>query len=372
METRMPSLKTCGSIIGATTLIVLLILVACTSDAQRVRETNEAARVSQTLAPFDTPSTSLPGPTLISAEIEAVDVQEGDCIDSSIPSGIDIENVVIVLCSGEWQYRVLGAFDVTGANFGADSLPGDDLFLQLAQEKCDRRFTNILIPTQQGWQEDDKKVTCLQSSFGLSATEPEKLDRLVGTDRVHIGECLNDAPETNFLSVEVVSCGGEWEFRVLNIFVLEGFSSFPGDAEVTRKSQAACDRRHSYTFAPSGESWLFGDRSVFCLQQSYGLDTTNMELIERMVNQNSLTEGECFNEVPEANFEMVELVGCLGEWEFRVFSSFQVATDGPFPGEIYFEQQADANCDPLAEFNFTPTAESWLLGDRIVICLSTR
>ena len=88
------------------TLMLVFLLVGCESDTDLIRQTNEAERV-RTSTPISTP-------TVLSAEITTVEIQDGDCINSTIEEGITIETVVIVPCSGSWQYRVLSSFTVTG------------------------------------------------------------------------------------------------------------------------------------------------------------------------------------------------------------------------------------------------------------------
>ena len=68
---------------------LLALMAACNSDAQRIRDINQV---------IATPSATA---TAISAEIDSLEIQEGDCINSTLPEGIDIESVVIVPCLGD-------------------------------------------------------------------------------------------------------------------------------------------------------------------------------------------------------------------------------------------------------------------------------
>ena len=86
-----PKLGIAWSGIGFVTLMVFLTIIGCTSDAQNIRATNEAAATP--------PATSTP----LSAEIGWTEIRDGDCINSRIPEGIDIESVVIVPCSADWN-----------------------------------------------------------------------------------------------------------------------------------------------------------------------------------------------------------------------------------------------------------------------------
>ena len=77
-----------------TVMASVIVLTACESDADRIRSTSGA---DPTEAASSAPS---PTATPLSAEIEAADIQDGDCIDSSIQQVVTIESVVIVPCSG--------------------------------------------------------------------------------------------------------------------------------------------------------------------------------------------------------------------------------------------------------------------------------
>ena len=361
--------------------ILIVLFIGCTSDTQRIREANEAARVSQTKAAAGitptiilTPTsigspavgsglpTAEASPTPLVTDINVLDVREGDCINSRLTEGYEVETVEIVTCSADWNFRVLNLFTVeAGSRF-----PGDEYFSQQAFVYCDARYTFMIIPTRESWGLGDRTISCLQDNFGL---EIEQLDRLVGTQSLNIGQCLNQAPETNFELVELVSCESHWGFRLLDSFVLQD-GPFPGDDYIMAQSNENCDRKHGLTYGPSAETWRHGDRTVLCMQASYGLAPTNTELLERLVNLYSLTHGECFNDAPEANLEMVELVDCLGAWEYRTLNIFEVSADGTYPGEAYFDRQAAQQCDRNYDWTFSPTTESWQQGDRAVICLT--
>ena len=166
-------------------LALLLMFMGCAADAQRAREAGGAARVSQTKAAAATPPLVLsPTSTPLSASIEAVDIQKGDCVNSRLPEGIDIESVEIVECSGSWQYRALSSFRVEASG----PYPGADYFLRQATGKCDRRYSNILAPNAKTWLLGGRTVNCIQASYGLAsraliglgacdvlgATEPQK------------------------------------------------------------------------------------------------------------------------------------------------------------------------------------------------------
>ncbi len=242
-------------------LVCVFLFTACESDADRIREINEAGRTQATSgAPTATP-------TPLSAEIDLVDIQDGDCIDSTIEEGVTIESVVIVPCSGSWQYRVVNSFTVDNSN----DYPGEDFFARLAIERCDRRYTDFLYPLRESWESfwgllAHREVDCLQQSFGLSAVDPQRLDRLVGLERLNAGACYNDAPETGGLLVELVDCSGGWELQIVDVFSVPANDAFPRDAYFHDQAEQNCPTPWDYFYSPTSQSWVLGDREVICVR----------------------------------------------------------------------------------------------------------
>ena len=328
------------------------MLAACNSDAQRIRDINQA---------YATPSATT---TPISAEIDSVEIQEGDCINSTLLEGVDIESVVIVPCPGAWQYRALNTFDITDA----DDYPGQNYFLRQAHEKCDRRYSLYLRPSPESWAVGDREVVCLQESFGLSTTGKARLDRLVGTQGVRLGECLNDAPETDGLLVEVVDCSGEWQYRALSAFEIADSGRYPGEDHFNQSAYERCDKQYTRFLFPDTDSWAIGDKTVICLQESFGLSTTDPAKLDRLIDLAALDVGACFNEAPEADYLLVEHVDCSGAWELQITDRFDVP-GGDYPGEGYFERQASQKCEASWDYYFSPSPESWAFGDRSITCV---
>ena len=339
--------------VAALVLVMSLVFVGCDSDAKRIREINEVL------------ATPVAERTPLSAKITSTEIRDGDCINSTLPEGISIETVVIVPCAGTWQYRVLNSFDVADA----DRYPGEDFFGQRAYESCDRRFSHFLFPLAESWQLGDRTVNCVQRSFGLSVIDPGKLDRLVGVTSLSSGDCYDEATETDDLSVELVDCSGEWEFRVLNSFDVADADRYPGEDFIEQRAYESCDRRSSYLLFPLAESWQLGHRTINCLQHSFGLSVIDPGKLDRLVGVTSLSSGECYNEATETDDLSVELVDCSGEWEFQVLNSFDVADADRYPGEDFIERRANESCDQRTSYLLFPDAESWQLGDRTVNCL---
>ena len=372
-------LSNAGGGMGVLTLMLFLTIIGCTSDAQNIRATNEAAAtppatstpLSAEIGPTEIRATNEPATappatsTPVSAEIDSTDIRDGDCITSKLPEGIDIESVVIVPCAANWRYRALNSFTVEDS----ERYPGESLFGRRAYKECDRRYTNTLFPTADSWALGDRIVICLQESFGLSGTERSKLDRLVSVSNLALEECLDEAPETEHVSVELVSCTGDWQYRTLNIFVVDDVSRYPGDVSFSRRAQDECNRRYTTIRFPTADSWALGDRSVICLQESFGLSVTEPSKLDRLVNRNSLNAEKCFNAAPETKHVLVELVGCSGDWQFRTLNFFAVDDVDRYPTEISFRQKGYTECDRRYSIIMFPDSEAWELGDRRVTCL---
>ena len=125
-------------------LVLMLAFGGCDSDADRIRETNE----------------DVPTPTSLSAEIGVTEIQDGDCISSTISAGINIQTVEIVPCSGTWQFKVLNTFNVADS----EHYPGEAFLDEQASEKCSRGTTFILFPTIESWALNDRTISCLQAA----------------------------------------------------------------------------------------------------------------------------------------------------------------------------------------------------------------
>ncbi|WUO29531.1 DUF4190 domain-containing protein [Streptomyces sp. NBC_00286] len=100
----------------------------------------------------------------------------------------------------------------------------------------------------------------------------------------------------------------------------------------------------------------------------------------------SVDKGECFD-TPGGSLEGmaydVEKVPCAGKHDGEVFANFQM-DDGDYPGDAAINQAADDKCytlqhayamdswavpENIAIYYFTPTRQSWDLGDREISCL---
>ena len=349
-------------------LVLFLAFAACSqTDVERIREINESAATTPIWTVSPPTATPVATTTMgeLSADIQATEISEGDCIDSTLPEGITFKSVVIVVCSGPWEYRVLGLFEIEDMN----KYPGKEYFGKRAYENCDRRFSYILYPPEESWMLGYRTVSCLQKSFGLSVVDSAKLNHLVHFSSVILGECFNEAPEADWIVVELVSCSGPWEYRVLGLFEVEDLDKYPREDYFERLAYKGCDRRYSYILYPITESWILGYRTVSCLQQSFGLSVVDPAKLDRLVGVDTLDLGECYNEAQETGWLLAELVNCTGPWQYRVLGTFEVTDQDRYPGQSYFEGQAYQNCDRRHSYFAYPLEEHWKFGDRTVICV---
>ena len=244
-------------------LMAVVFVAGCQSDAQRIRATNEA--LDPPVATNTPVSRATATSTPLIAEIDAIDLQDGDCINSTLPEGIHVESVEIVTCDEPWQYRVLNTLEVSQSG----TYPGEVVFTREALANCDKRSSWWLYPTSESWNQGDRAVSCLQVSFGLSTSDPAKLDRMVGYQALRAGECYNDAPESDYFLAEVVSCSGKWEYRVTNRFDIARTGSFPGDDFIDQEAYERCEEPYDFYLPPNLESWELSDRTVLCIEEGF-------------------------------------------------------------------------------------------------------
>ena len=90
-----------------------------------------------------------------------------------------------------------------------------------------------------------------------------------------------------------------------------------------------------------------------------------------------LKKGDCFSirgPTVEGEHSAVTIFSCSStEWDYRLLSSAEVSSSSSkYPGESYFDKQAESKCPSLADTFFFPTSESWAEGDRMIQCVAER
>jgi len=225
-----------------------LSILNCTSDAQRIRDSNEAARQSQesNLAT----ATSLPASEVISI----FDVRDGDCI-LDLEEGFDLELMTIVPCSNQGDGRVTSSFLIQGESRLPSVVDFDRMFL----ERCDRKANFFLFPTQDSWNEGDRTIICIQESFGHSENL-NLLDNAVGNDTLQVGECFNEWPDF----VELLPCSEQSEYLVTDVFNVDRVGPYPPEDYFSDEAVRICNPLFDWYYSPSPETWAIGDKEIIC------------------------------------------------------------------------------------------------------------
>ena len=81
--------------------------------------------------------------------------------------------------------------------------------------------------------------------------------------------------------------------------------------------------------------------------------------------------GQCVADQELGTLSSIEVVPCQSaRAHLRVVHGFTVALNGAYPGEAYFERQADSKCPETTDSWLFPVPSGWSLGDRTVHCLA--
>jgi hypothetical protein len=94
---------------------------------------------------------------------------------------------------------------------------------------------------------------------------------------------------------------------------------------------------------------------------------------EGTVSVFDLRAGDCFTDaIPASTSEHgeVETVSCLSDRaSAKVLSLVLVQDQADYPAESYFDGEAASRCDLDTTSFMFPTAESWDIGDRTILCI---
>ena len=193
-------------------------------------------------------------------------------------------------------------------------------------------------------------------------------------DNLQEGDCLNGPiPEgTSIERVDTVSCDGEYEWRVVGRFETPERKSYPGEDFYTKQAQQRCDPRATDFLYPLEEDWARAgrDRTVICIQNSFGLSVKNPAKLDRLVAVLSLDINDCYKDAPETDYLLVEHVGCTSRYDYIVRHRFEVHELSFYPALDYLDMLAAQECPEPWDYFYYPDPETWGLGDRTVICVN--
>lgn len=250
----------CVLTLVASIFLIALFSQACKTDEQRIREANDAAQQSE--IGLQSTSTPPPVPTAMTTEISAFDVREGDCfnftVQPDVQDGIDVEHVLLVECSGQWEVRVIHSLIVDPGS----TYPGENYFMGQWNKRCDRRSTYNLFPTVESWELGDRTVNCLQERFDQSKPS----DDVVRDSSLVAGECFKDLPDRYGAAVELEACSNaSWAWKVLNTFDLPLGGQYPTESYFEQQAENRCSSNSEFYQYPLPETWVYGDRTIQCL-----------------------------------------------------------------------------------------------------------
>ncbi len=85
-----------------------------------------------------------------------------------------------------------------------------------------------------------------------------------------------------------------------------------------------------------------------------------------------LEPGTCFwrKDLAAEEWGAVRVVPCDDRWQFALLNTHWIQSEGSFPDEAFFYQQAGAHCETGWTFILSPTLDGWRAGDRLLLCLT--
>ena len=299
------------------------------------------------------------------ATVSQIDPRQGDClILAQGQAHADIE-AAKVPCESQWTHRVVSLFDATDPGY----YPSTEDITRQALLNCAPSTTINSFPLKPSWDAGKRTIVCLQDSFGLSLSDPSKLDRMVRVATLDPSHCFNEAPESSYIQVELVDCSGYWQFRVLHTFETTHFTAYPGENLLYQESTRKCDRKTTVPYIPDQDSWEIGYRTTHCAQYNPSYESGTPEILDRLIDPYRLTQGECFTEYATVDVYLAELIPCPGEWGYKVLLTHQYPPSSPYPGDAEILQKATDLCSAEGAW-LTPDHDLWTHGYRAIICLT--
>ena len=213
------------------------------------------------------------------------------------------------------------------------------------------------------------------------------------TSLPQVGECFNLPsglePGEDVDSFPVVSCSESHDGEVVGLVDLpyESSAPYPGEERIFSESYIACVPSYLShvgvpagqkfvdlnTYSPGEELWEDDDRTVLCTAERYDGEKTSTSV----KGEGSLLPNNCW-ESPED----VVSVDCSERHTLESFASLvhPAGPDAGYPSEMesFAEQECLMRFEDFVGISFEdsifdvtwlyPNPETWMLGDRVVIC----
>jgi len=189
----------------------------------------------------------------------------------------------------------------------------------------------------------------------------------------------------------ILDCSEPHRGEIFAVFDIPDSDTYPGEDPVFGYGSELCfDQAAAYTdldpelfvLYPTLATWVLGDRRIICV---FDFADAMQESVARApldrVGSFHLVAGQCLPLDVDIDQSPLPLVDCARPHGFEVIAVLFIGTwERDFPGADSVHDEAVAACnveldavDPDFEFSsffFTPTRETWAIGDRVVTCIA--
>ena len=218
------------------------------------------------------------------------------------------------------------------------------------------------------------------------------LEALGGQSLVGPGTCYITANAALALSSSgIIDCAEPHRGEVYALFDVPEGDLYPGEDAVFEYGAFVClDQAPAYSdedvevlvLYPTAETWDLGDRRISCV---FDLDEPITGSLARdpmdRVASFSLAPGHCLAPEAQLSEAILPLVDCAEPHLYEIVGvQFAGKWEREFPGDGQLTDEAVGFCNPLLdeldpEVTFesswlVPTAETWALGDRVLVCIA--
>ena len=279
---------------AATTASATVTSPAPTSGASTSVPTTAATSAPAVVSTGTDPAASVPPSTDVIAQ---VNVEVGDCVET-MPQGADLFAVVEAIGCDEVHIAETHAQEDLPLD---GAYPGTEALDAAARPICLQRFAEYVgqpmdrtpfvitwfVPTEPGWERDDREVTCLVQLPVAGTGSVRQIDVSSGWNgyqsitALQPGQCFDEPTDLPGL-VSLLDCAAPHAFEVVGttrladgpfpadsvqgsaeMFCLQAFAEYVGTSFDASPLDMIPER-------PSAESWELGDRTIACLVAANG------------------------------------------------------------------------------------------------------